>query len=145
MVSTSVATCGAATGEAPDQLDAVHAGQVEVHHGDVGGRALHERHGLLRRPRLPDHGDVGLGFEPHPQPEAERRVVLDEQHLDRLGHRGTRTRTTVPWPSGGAPMWTSPPISTARSRIDEVPMPSVAPARPRPSSSTTSSRSCSSR
>jgi hypothetical protein len=53
-------------GEPADQLDAVHAGQVEVDHGDVGRGRLHERHGLLGGARLADHGDVGLGFEPHP-------------------------------------------------------------------------------
>ena len=125
-------------------FDARH---VDVHDHDVGLNARGELRSPPRRcspPRRPPR--PGSGAQRHDQPFAEHRVVVGEQHPDRLP-RGQSPRTVG---TGCArarrcrglarrhASSTVPPNSAARSRMDDVPTPGRQPgAKPRPSSCTT--------
>ena len=71
---------------------------------EVGVTAVRERDGLDAVGGLPDDLDVGLGLEDRPQPAADDRLIVREQHADdviawRAGRAGRRGQHGVDAPA----------------------------------------------
>src|SRR5262249_19017019 len=84
--------------------------------------------------------DVRLAFEQQAETGADDPVVVGDQDLHRADSPGTIKRTVVPAP-GRDSIVSSPPTSSARSRMPAIPRPrwDSSKAKPRPSSETVSS------
>jgi hypothetical protein len=61
-----------------------HAGHGEVEKEDVGLQLLGEPDRLLAAAGLPDHGEAALRFEERAQALAEDRMVVRDEHTNRL-------------------------------------------------------------
>ena len=77
--------------------DAVDARHLHVHEHDVGAQLAGQLDGLGAVPGLADDLDVGLDRQDQPEPGADQRLVVDQEHPQRLSHgsllSGSRTRT----------------------------------------------------
>ena len=99
-------------------------GMIRSIKGHVGGVLRGEPHGLLPAPGLGDHADVALRLQEGPHPLAHQRVIVHQQHRDRLAHNslpfscrnGQKPSTRVPLP-GALSTLTCPPSLTSRSRM----------------------------
>ena len=137
---------GMALDQQPVDLQARAVGEADVEEHDVGPGRLHEGRDVLHPFRLADELDpIHLG-QRGGEAEAEQRVIVDDEHAQRLGsgrHGNTAGRRTCRWVPCGrcGPRVTLPPSSAARSRMAASPTPLPMPpplrlSRPTPSSTT---------
>src|SRR6266571_363061 len=133
--------------QAPGHFETRQLRHLHVHEDDV----WLAREPLVKRflpvTRLPDHLHSRIGGKHPGETGAEERLVVGDEHLDRLGvvshssrHAGTRTSTLVP-PVSRSSAANVPPRIAARSTIPCIPKPCGASAMPAPSSRTTTTAS----
>ena len=118
------------------RLDAVEDRHPDVHDDDIGAEAPCRLDALLAVGRLPDHLDVGLVVEDHPEPGANELLIVDEDDPDRRRHRSdtdsaaSGRRAWTRKPLAIRPASKSPSKSATRSRMPIRPRPPP-PASPR--------------
>src|SRR3990172_9093159 len=126
------------------ERDSVGATKRQVHEGDVGFRALHERERVGHAGRLAGDPNSRLVLEDESEALSHEGVILDD---DDAGHArwlmrmssGTSRATRVPRPNADS-MDRRAPRRTARSFIPIRPSPPCRPSpgsKPRPASDTT--------
>jgi hypothetical protein len=115
---------GPVPGEPGGCLDAVHLGHAHVHQDHVGVQAPGLGQCLAAVAGLAGDGQVGLGFQQHPQALADEVLVIGDQDADHgsPSPSGSRARTANP-PPGRGPACSSPPNIATRSRIPASPCP----------------------
>ena len=100
---TRSGSADAGPGQSAGHLDAVEPRHPDVDQADVGAQSAGQVDRLDAVGGLGDHGDVGLVLQDEPQPAADHRLVVGEQHADASsGFRpgtGRVARTDQP-PSG---------------------------------------------
>ena len=118
------------------RVQAVDFRHRHVEHDNVGVELFVELDGFRAATGLADHFDVELVFEDAPEALAYQRMVVGEQDADTSGchatsfraaaaiavHAGTRSFTRTP-PCSASSSHSSPPISSARSRMLTSPSP----------------------
>ena len=134
-----------ARNDTPGRLEPVEPRHPDVHQHDVGLELAHDPERLLTVLGLTDDLDVLLRLEDHPEPGADQRLVVDDQHADHDGAPSGRLARTRKPPVGCGAASSEPPKTLTRSRIPTRPSPLPVPsALPSPSSTTsTTSRSSS--
>ena len=107
--------------------DPVDPRHPHVHQHDVGTGTAGLRDGRRAVVRLADHDDVRLGLEDRAQAAPDERLVVDQQHLDGVGHRDVqvgsddRERPAARLGAGGA---AAAEGRSARSSMPRSPRPS---------------------
>src|SRR5690606_9582030 len=81
------------------RLDPAAARHPDVHQDDVRQQVAGHLDGLVPVAALADHLDVVLALEDHLQTSAEQRMVVDDEHADRIR---TGRRRGLPAGGGGA-------------------------------------------
>src|SRR5207302_4280502 len=125
------------------RLESVEDRHPDVHQDHIGIRLARKLDGVAAVFRLADDLDAVLGVEQGAEPGAHERLVVCQQYADHGTPPIGRWADTRKPPPGPVPASSRPPSATARSRIPAIPLPPLAAAPPRPSSSlsTVSSRS----
>ena len=117
------------------QLVTLDVGKSEIENDQVGIAGQELERGLAVR-RLQDL--VTLRAQTHPQELADRRLVVDHQHLERSGAHAAVSRRLAPAPESAALMVNTAPVRSVRLAAVIVPfMASTKPreiARPKPGS-----------
>ena len=106
-------------------LQAVHSRHLDVHEHDVWSHRAGDGDRLLTVACFADHLDVVFGFEDHPEPGSDQRLIIDQHdpnaHAASL-FNGKDACTRNP-PPGRGPARRWPPWRAARSRIPINPWP----------------------
>jgi hypothetical protein len=66
--------------------DAVEPGHADIHQDHIRAQRQGRADGLFAVAGLPDHGHVGLGVQDHAEAVAHERLVVDDEHADRVSH-----------------------------------------------------------
>ena len=94
---------GVGGGDLAGRLDAVDPGQVDVHQHEAGLERFGQLDRFLAALGLADDVEPGGGGDHHPHGAPKRRLVVDDEHGDRIGHGpilpGPELRPRVPPPS----------------------------------------------
>ena len=82
----------------PGRLEAVHARHPDVHEHDIGCELFSPSDGISTVDGIPDHTDVRLGAEDHPEAGADELLVVGQQHPDHadVAPSGIRAWTEKP-------------------------------------------------